>query len=101
MFKMLDTINCESCCYELRLIIDDENFLTMPSDALDELNNVGAEFDFAESFHADDPEEDSYLIMGTLRTTDIFETLMELEDCDWVLPTVGCACCGKSLDKTE
>lgn len=99
---MLDLINCESCCYELRLIIDDPEFLTNPSDALDELETVGAEFDFAEKFlNEDDPDEDSYLIMGTIRTTDLWETLMELEDCDWVLPTVGCACCGKSLDKTE
>jgi hypothetical protein len=95
MYKMLDTINCETCCYELRLVIDDPNFLVSPSDAINELKNIGAEFEFAEKFcDEEDPDEDSYLITGILRTVDLFKTLMDLEDCDWVLPSVGCECCG-------
>jgi len=97
MLKLVDLINCESCCYELRLVIDDPNFLITPSDVLDELKNVGAEFEFAEKFLSDDdPDEDSFLIMGTLRTVDLFDTLMKLEDEDWELPCVGCGCseCG-------
>jgi hypothetical protein len=97
MYKLLDKIDCEACAYELRLVIDDPNFLTNPSDALDELKTVGADFEFAEKFcDEEDPDDDSYLIIGTLRTVDLFKTLMDLEDCDWVLPTEGCGCdcCG-------
>ena len=88
MYKFLDFIECNPNFYEFHLVIEDDNFIFSPKDAIDEMTHFGAEVNEISKI---DPQqtfdgEPTYRIYGILRSADIFKVLIDLEDEDWEIP---------------